>query len=251
MTATFEQYLRHRGLKPMSWNEVLRAVEAKLTPADLAIFQRVHRSFTAYPMEHTCRAFYDFAAEKDLLELLACFRYERLQLVGECLSPLPVRGRKVLELGAGGGYLSGYFREELGADVSVADWSVKSLHRLEQTGFRILSNAADAALQKIRFDFILCADCLGEVNADDDGWLNDPENIGDLHYPEEVENRYGFAGKLAPWKPLLRPGGSVLMFEPIDLPAFWNGAAASLRQSGWKAEILGPDPIWGIAATPG
>ncbi len=250
MTASPEDYFRRNGLKPMSWNDVLNAIELRLTPSDLETFRRRHGNFVAYPVEHTCRAFYDFAGQHDLLDLLASFRFERLCRIAASLSPLPLRGLPVLELGAGGGHLAGYLREELGADVSVSDWCRENLRALEAEGFEAFADAGDAVSKGKRFDFILCADSLGEVNADEDSWLREPENAAAPDYAEQVEQRYGFAEKLAPWKPLLAPGGSVLLFEPIGLPYFWEGAAGCLRQAAWKAEVLGPDPAWGVVASP-
>jgi len=251
MMASPEDYFRRNGLKPMPWGEVLHAIETRLAPSALETFRRLHRNFIGYPVEHTCRAFYDFAGKHDLLDLLASFRFERLCRIAASLSPLPLRGCSVLELGAGGGHLSGYLREELGADVSVADWCTENLRALETEGFEIFMDAKDAALRRKRLDFILCADSLGEVNADEDSWLREPENAEDPEYADRLEQRYGFVGKLAPWKPLLSRGGSVLLFEPIGLPFFWEGVLASFRESAWKAEILGPDPAWGIVASPG
>jgi hypothetical protein len=250
MAATPEAYFRRNGLKPLTWEEVLHTVEAKLTPSDLETFRRRHRNFVGYPVEHTCRAFYDFAGKHDLLDLLASFRFERLCRIAACLSPLPLRGCSILELGAGGGHLSGYLREELGADVSVTDWCTENLFALEEEGFETFTGPQDASSRRKRFDFILCADSLGEVNADEDSWLREPENATDPEYAERVEQRYGFVGKLAPWKPRLTPGGSILLFEPIGLPFFWEGVAASFAEFGWKAEILGPDPVWGVVALP-
>jgi len=45
---------------------------------------------------------------------------------------------------------------------------------------------------------------------------------------------------------LLQEGGEVLVYEPIDLPHFWVGAAQHLQRAGWTAEVLGPAPTWGL-----
>jgi SAM-dependent methyltransferase len=249
MPASPQAYLRRHGLKPLKWDEVLRAVETRLPPPDRALFLRRHRNFTSYPAEQTCRAFYDFIGARGLTDLLASFRFHRLCRLGDCLSSLSLRGRSVLDLGAGGGYLSGYLREELGADVSLTDWSPESLRRLKEMDFKTFTGPADAELQGKSFDLILCADSLGETNSDEDDWLSDPRNSNDPGYDRELEQRYGFAQKLEPWRPFLT-GGSVLLFEPVQLPLFWEGAAASLRRFRWKAGVLGPDPVWRVAAWP-
>ncbi len=233
----------------MTWDEVLQAIEGRLSATDLETFKRRHRNFVGYPVEQTCRAFYDFAATNSLLNLLASYRFERLCRIAACLSPLPLRNRKVLELGSGGGHLAGFLREELGAEVTVMDWSLQTIHYLKAAGFKTLSSPNDADAREKSFDFIVCADSLGEVNSDEDSWLREPENAVEPTYVDELDQRYGFAAKLAAWKPLLAEGGNVLLFEPIGLPMFWQGAVASLRQSGWKAEILDPEPIWGLVAT--
>ncbi len=246
MRASPQDYFRRQGLKPLNWDEVLKVVESRLASPNLPVFQRLHRSFVGYPVEHTCRAFYDFCVSHGLSDLLASFRFERLCRIGACLSGLVLRERNILDIGAGGGYLAGYLKEELGANVSVADWSAESRKHLQTAGFETFATELDPGLSGKQFDFILAADSLGEVNADEDSWLREPENATDPGYPDELDQRYGFTDKLAAWKSFLRPGGSVLLFEPIGLPMFWQGAALSLRQSGWKADIIGPEPVWGL-----
>ena len=166
MRASPEEYFRNQGLTPMNWEEVLKAVEARLAPAELPNFQRLHRSFTGYPVEPTCRAFYDFSAAHGLSDLLASFRFERLCRISACMFGLVLGGKKIFDIGAGGGYLAGYLQAELGADVSVTDWSAESRKFLKKAGFTTYENEFDADLSGKHFDFILCADSLGEVNAD-------------------------------------------------------------------------------------
>ena len=236
-----ESHLRQQGLAPLDWREVLSRIEQKLTPPETQTFQRLHRAFAAYPAAHTVRAFYDFAAQRDLLPLLASFRFDRLVNLAGALSTYSFAGKRVLDFGAGGGYLAAYLRA-LGAEVAVADHSTATLRRLEALGHTVLEENAAA------FDFILCADSLGEINADEDEWLATPENAEDPEYPRELEARYGFAEKLAPLLPLLAAGGSLLLFEPVSQPHFWRGAAQALEPSGWTAEVL-DGPAKGLRLT--
>jgi len=246
MRVTPENYFRRQGLKPMDWNEVLKVVESRLASPDISIFQRLHRNFVGYPVERTCRAFYDFCTSSGLSDLLASFRFERLCRISTCASGFIVPGKEVLDIGAGGGYIAGYLSEERGARVSASDWSPECRKHLMDKGFQTFVNPNDAKLSGKQFDVLFAADSLGEVHADEDSWLREPENATDPGYPDELEQRYGFSDKLAGWKPFLRPGGKVLLFEPIGIPMFWQGAAISLRQSGWNVDILGPEPAWGL-----
>ena len=243
-----ESHFRQQGLSPLTWEEVLAIVEQKLTPTETQTFQRLHRAFAAYPVAHTVRGFYDFAAQRDLLPLLAGFRFDRLVNIAGALSTFDFTGKRVLDYGAGGGYLAAYLRA-LGAEVVVDDHSATTLRRLEQYGHKLLGENTNA------FDVILCADSLGEINADEDDWLATPENLDDPDYPRELEARYGFAEKLAGFqdpagRARLAPGGSILIFEPIPLPHFWTGAARALEAAGWSAELLGPHPVMGLKLTP-
>lgn len=236
-----ESHLRQQGLAPLAWNEILARVEQKLTPTESQTFQRLHRAFAAYPAAHTVRAFYDFAAQRDLLGLLAGFRFDRLVDLAGALSTQALAGRRVLDYGAGGGYLAGYLRAA-GAEVTVADFSPATLLRLETFGYPALAGDAPPVPD---FDLILCADSLGEVNADEDDWLAAPENLEDPNYPAELNARYGFAEKLAPLKSRLAPDGFVLLFEPVRHPHFWQGATRALESAGWTAEVL-TAPAWGL-----
>jgi SAM-dependent methyltransferase len=238
-----ESYLRSQGLAPLTWDEVLRAVEQKLTPTEAQTFQRLHRAFAAYPTAHTVRSFYDFAAQRDLSALLACYRFDRLVDLAAALATQPLRGARVLDVGAGGGYLTAYLRDALGAEVAVQDASPATLRRLEARGHRV---PGEGAGDGGAFDCIVCADSLGEINADEDDWLATPENLADEAYPRELEARYGFAEKLASLRTRLAPGGSVLLFEPAPQAHFWQGAARALETAGWRAGILGPAPAWGL-----
>jgi SAM-dependent methyltransferase len=243
---TPEAYLRSRGLEPLPWDEVLRRIEARLAgraaPGDSETFARLHRAFVAYPAESTARAFYDLAAREGLHPLLASHRLHRLKAIAETLAGAVPHGARVLDFGAGGGFLAGYLRDALGAEVAVADLSPVTGAALAQQGF-ISPAPAD------RFDFILCADSLGEIHADEDDWLSDPGNGGDEGFAGELDARYGFAHKLATLRPRLAPGGAVLLFEPVALEHFWRGAARALVDAGWKAEIRGPEPVWHLRLT--
>jgi SAM-dependent methyltransferase len=236
-----ESHLRQQGLTPLAWDEILTLVEQKLTPTESQTFQRLHRAFAAYPAAHTVRAFYDFAAQRDLLALLAGFRFERLVDLAGALSTQALAGRRALDYGAGGGYLAAYLRAA-GAEVTVADFSPATLRRLETLGYPVVAGEVPPAPD---FDLILCADSLGEVNADEDDWLAAPENLGDPNYPGELNARYGFAEKLAPLKSRLAANGFVLLFEPVRHAHFWQGAARALEGAGWKAEVL-TAPVLGL-----
>jgi len=242
-----ESFLHHSGLAPLDWNEVLQRIECQLTPLETQTFRRLHGALAAYPTPHTVRSFYDFAAQRELLPVLASFRFERL--VDLCAALLKLNGtegnagaffagKRILDYGAGGGYLADFLRT-LGADVTVTDFSPATVRSLASKGFSTLPAAAPE-VSGLRFDLILCADSLGEVHADEDDWLSAPEHLDDPLYPAELEARYGFAEKLASLRPLLAPGGTVLVFEPIPLPHFWLGAARALEAAGWTAEVLGP-----------
>jgi SAM-dependent methyltransferase len=241
-------YFRSRGLEPLEWDEILRRVEAALG-AEAGEFERRHRAFAAYPTEHTARAFYDLVARRGLHPLLASHRFERLAAIAESLRSLPLDGARALDVGAGGGFLAGWLREA-GARVTVSDLSPLTEEALAAQGFALSRNASPDA----RFDLILCADSLGEVNADEDEWLADAANAEDPRFAAELEARYGFAEKLAALRPRLAPHASgfpsrVMLFEPAPQAHFWRGAARLLEGEGWSAKILGPEPAWGLILT--
>jgi len=225
----------------MTWEEVLRRIESRLSPQETAAFARLHRGFTAYPTEHTCRAFYDFAARHDLLTLLASHRFDRLASLLASLREhiAPQAPGPALDVGAGAGLLAAWLRDAAGFTVSAVDLSPAVAERLGAAGFAAPAPGAT-------FDLVLCADSLGEINADEDDWLSDPAHADDPGFGDELEARYGFSHKLMPYKNLLKPGGVVLVYEPIGLAHFWAGAARHLQGAGWTAEVLGPDPTWGM-----
>ncbi len=239
-----DAFFRSLGLEPLAWDEVLRRAEARLGD-EAPVFARLHRAFTGYPAEHTARAFYDFAARNGLHALLASHRFHRLVAVAESLRDLPLEGAAALDAGAGGGFLAAWLRDARGARVAVSDLSPASEAALSARGFPLLREEPAGA----RFDFVLCADSLGEVNADDDDWLADPANADDPDYAGELEARYGLAGKLAALRPLLAPGGTAALFEPAPQAHFWRGAARLFESEGWSAKILGPEPAWGLMLT--
>jgi SAM-dependent methyltransferase len=252
MPASFEVFLRAQALEPLSWEEALLRLEQKLTTAGAETFKRLHRAFVAYPTAHTARSFYDFAAEQGLLPLLACFRFARLASLGSALAAAVASkpaGLRVLDVGAGGGWLAAWLRAE-GARVACLDLSPAARRALAARGFETFDDAAAAAASGERFDLLLCADSLGEIHADEDDWLADPANAGSPAYAEELEGRYGFAEKLEAFRPLLAPDGEILLFEPVPQPHFWHGAALALNARGWRAEVNGPDPAWGLRIAP-
>lgn len=238
-----EEFLRDRGLQPLTWEDTLARTEARLGAGDAATFARLHRAFVAYPTEHTCRAFYDFAARHDLLTLLASHRYERLLALTrrldkdlESLAP-----GAALDYGAGSGVLAARLRDA-GFAVSALDLSPLTQERLASQGFK--SPWPDA-----RFDVILCADSLGEIHADEDDWLTLPENAAHEAFEDELEARYGLSHKLNKLRDLLKEDGTILVYEPVPLEAFWRGAARLLETRGWRAALLGPVPTWGLQLT--
>lgn len=252
MPTSLETHLRVQGLEPLSWEQTLLGVEQKLTTQGAETFKRLHRAFTAYPTAHTARSFYDFAAEQGLLPLLACFRFARLASLGAALDawlpapPAPREALRVLDVGAGGGWLADWLRETRGARVACLELSPAARRALAARGFETFDDAAQAAASGARFDLLLCADSLGEIHADEDDWLADPANAESPHYADELEARYGFAAKLEPLRALLAPEGAALLFEPVPLAHFWQGAARALEAGGWSVEVNGPEPAWGL-----
>lgn len=238
-----EAFLRDRGLAPLAWNDVLRRMEARLG-ADAETFTRLHRAFVAYPTERTCRAFYDFAARHDLLDLLASHRHDRLLALTRRLD-LDIQDRPAgaaLDYGAGSGALAARLRDA-GFSVSALDLSSLTQERLAAQGF---ARPRDNEI----FDLILCADSLGEIHADEDDWLADPANAAHEAFEDELEARYGLSHKLKVLKDLLKPDGTILLYEPVPAEAFWRGAARLLENRNWHARLLGPAPVWGLRLTP-
>jgi hypothetical protein len=234
-----ESFLHAQGLEPLSWDAALQRIETQLGPEASATFARLHRAFVAYPAEHTCRAFYDFATRTNLLDILACHRFDRLVALATALDSRIPSGAKALDYGAGGGYLAQWMRTQRDATVSATDLSPSVAERLAGMKF-------DTPKPDERFTHIVCADSLGEIHADEDDWLSDPENTDHDAFGGELEARYGFAQKLAALRPLLAPRGTILLFEPVSLEHFWRGAARFLETRGWQVEIIGPDPAWGL-----
>lgn len=233
-----EAYLRKRGLEPLTWDDALRRIESRLPREETENFQRRHRAFAGYPSVHTCRAFYDFVARHGLHAPLAGFRFHRLRDIAETLLEHSFRGRRVLDYGSGGGFLAGFLRDELGARVSVADLSPASLDKLVSAGFEPFHADRNTS---VRFDAVLCADSLCEIHADDDDWLSNPGNADSEDFVAEFDARYGLAEKLAIFKPVLAPGGSIFIHEPVSLEHFWRGAARLLENAGWRADIRGAE----------
>jgi SAM-dependent methyltransferase len=240
---TPESLLRQQGLSPLTWDEVLLRTERQLTPVEAGTFQRLHRALAAYPTAHTVRSFYDFAAGRGLLPLLASFRFDRLVNITAALALQNLSGKKVLDFGAGSGALAGPLVSG-GAIVVATDFSSATLRHLEARGLRTVDG--EHLGEEAPFAVILCADSLGEIHADEDDWLSNPVNLDHPDFPGELEARYGFAEKLSGLRPLLAENGVILIFEPVALSHFWQGAARALEASGWKSEVLGPAPVWGL-----
>ncbi len=245
--STPEDFLRAHRLEPLEWDDVLRRVETRLTADEAARFARLHRAFVAYPAEHTCRGFYDFIARHELHALLACHRFHRLAaLVRRLHADLPARKpgvpARALDQGAGSGILSTWLRDQAGCTVSATDLSAETRARLESAGFPPPRDGD-------RFDLILCADSLGEIHADEDDWLSDAENAGHEAFCDELEARYGLAHKLAGLKGLLAPGGIMLVYEPIASEHVWRGAARLLEAAGWRVDVTGAAPVFGLRLT--
>ncbi len=207
-------------------------------------FRRLHSNFIAYPTRSTLMRFYDFVFKHDLQNLLSGFRAGRIESIWNRLRLLLQPGLTGLDFGAGPGTLTALWREHYApVRLCVYDLSGEALGYLETLGFEtFLMDASEPETGK--FDFILCADSLGEIHSDDDDWLLDSARNGSMDLAMEIEQRYGFAEKLKPLRQLLKPGGRLALFEPFPDSILFEAMGPYLEGFGWKAQILvGASPL--------
>ncbi len=236
------QQLHSLGLVKRTWPETLAAIKAALPPADLEKFTRAHKNFVAYRSETTLSRFYGTVFSLGIQALVNGYRYGRLLQVLEDLLPALTPGMKVLDVGAGGGYIATLaMRHRSPAAYYVQDNCAAVRDELTAQGFTVLPHPAPATAPiQGGFDRILCVDSVGELNGDDDGQLARPGGVPEAELPEQMEERYGFAQKLEAWKPFLARGGRILLWEPFNFPDAYRAVGSYLGRKGWNAEVANP-----------
>jgi hypothetical protein len=248
----FETELKNLGLSPKGWPQVLETIKAKLGSGEWEKFSRLHRNFTGYRSESTAARFYGFVFSHGLQLDLNCFRYARLQAILRDLLPEISPGLTILDVGAGAGIIATLLRKQCSPRALVLqDPCVEVRDELQAQGFAVMPHPAptvppwtanasesDSAL----FDLILCVDSLGEINSDDDGLLAKRDSVSLEELPRHLEERYGFAHKLGPWKEYLAPGGRVLLWEPFAYQNAMESLAAILREDGWDSRLVSRAP---------
>lgn len=235
-----ERDLRGLGLVPKSWPETLEALKAKLPKQDWETFSRLHRNFTGYRSESTLSRFYGFVFSRGLQLDINAYRFGRLKAVLTDLLPELSPGLAILDIGAGSGIIASLIQRRFAPRAYVVqDTCPEVRDELSAQGFTVLPHPAPASQGSAAggFDLLLCVDSLGEVNGDDDGRLAKPDAIDPEELAEMLEQRYGFAQKLEPWKPYLTPGGRVLLWEPIAYQNAMDAVGRSLRNEGWEATL--------------
>jgi hypothetical protein len=231
------------GLRPMTWPEVLQAVQDRLDPAGRERFARLHRNFVAYLSAETLDRFYGFVFSQGLHLEINGYRFHRLAVLLERILARVEPGAGILDIGAGAGLVASVLARRAAPRTLVVQDPCREVRaHLSAMGFRVLPHPPPAAPPQGPFDLLLCVDSLGEINADDDGTLAHPERVDGAELPRLVEERYGFAHKLEPWKPYLARGGRVLLWEPIARREAWEAIAAGLAGAGWKTALRSDDP---------
>lgn len=234
--------LLRQGLAPMAWKDSLAAIKAKLSPADMERFSRAHKNFVAYRSESTLARFYGIVFALGLQQEVNGFRFARLaSILADAAAEIPA-GKSILDVGAGGGFLaSALIRHRSPRKYVVYDPVDAVRDELAAQGLAVLPHPPPAQPGS-PFDVILCADSLGEINSDDDGALLRPEGTPAEELPGLLEQRYGFAQKLAAWKPFLAPEGRILLWEPFAYPEALDAVARHLETRGWKARAKSNAP---------
>ncbi|MDB5106806.1 MAG: hypothetical protein JWP91_4495 [Fibrobacteres bacterium] len=234
--ADIERELRNQGLEPRTWSQTLDAIKAKLEKPDWEAFSRLHRNFVGYRSDTTLSRFYGFVFTHGLQIAVNDFRFRRLTAILEDLLPELTPGLAILDVGAGAGIIAAVVKRNCAPrSYTVQDPCREVRDELAAQGYATLPHPVpDAPASDTRFDVILCADSLGEVNADDDGLLAKSDGAEVSELPGLIEERYGFAEKLRLWKPYLAPGGRILLWEPFAYPNAMEALAVFLRESGWN-----------------
>jgi SAM-dependent methyltransferase len=229
--------LRRQGLQPRSWNETLAAIKASVSPADFDRFSRAHKNFVGYRSESTLERFYATVFSLGAQHAINGFRFGRLSGVLEDVLAEVAPGQSVLDVGAGGGYVAAaVLRHRAPRAYVVQDPVGRVRDELAAEGLTVLPHPPPP-VPETGFDLILCVDSLGEVNADDDGLLSKAGAVPAEDLPGMMEQRYGFAQKLAPWKAYLAPGGRALVWEPFAYPEAFAAVASLLSGCGWDARV--------------
>jgi SAM-dependent methyltransferase len=256
-TNELEIDLRALGLHPASWPQTLETLKAKLPKQDWETFSRLHRNFTGYRSESTLSRFYGFVFSRGLQWDINAYRFGRLKAVLTDLLPELSPGLAILDIGAGSGIIATLIQRRFAPRAYVAqDPCAEVRDELAAQGFTVLPHPAPAlppalggaapspadAKGAAGFDLLLCVDSLGEVNGDDDGQMTKPDTLDPAELADMLEQRYGFAQKLEPWKPYLAAGGRVLLWEPIPYQNAMEALAQRLRTEGWEAALHAPAP---------
>jgi hypothetical protein len=232
--------LQRQGVSPKTWPEVMAAVKASLDPAAWETFSRLHKNFTGYRSESTLNRFYAFVFSHGLQREVNGFRHGRLLGILTDLVRELAPGLAILDVGAGAGIIAGAVIRHFAPKAYVVQDACAGVRdELKAQGLTVLPHPAPAAPEGGPFDLLICADSLGEINADDDGRLANPLAVDPGELPDMLEERYGFAEKLRPWRAYLAPGGRILLWEPFAYRGVWEALAVSLGRAGWQARLSG------------
>lgn len=234
--------LRRQGLAPLAWKNSLSAIQARLSPAEMERFSRAHKNFVGYRSESTLDRFYGMVFRLGLQNEVNGYRFDRLAGILEDAFAAVAPGESILDVGAGGGYLGAILVRLRAPRAYVAYDPISAVRDgLAAQGLSVLPHPPPPR-PEWPFDAILCADSLGEINADDDGALARPDLVPPGELPELLEQRYGFAQKLAPWKAYLAPTGRILLWEPFAYPEAFAAVALHLGACGWNAAVRSRAP---------